>query len=950
MNEIARRVGADIYRQLLRLALQGQANILTLAICGMVMEAATGPALSALMKPILDGAIVEQHPDVIRWVPLALVGIFMLRAAGSYLSASCMEQIGARLVRDLRRKMFAQLLNIPAETHDHTPSSDFLARITSHVQGVTTAASKSLTILIRDSLMVIGLIGWMLYVSWILTVAFLAAVPVFAWLVPSSNRRVRKLSHRMMEALTETVQNAQEVLQGYRVVKVFQAETLEKMRFDETTEHYRKRQVRVAQMAALVSSIIMLLVGFAWAGIVYLVTLEGVLDTITVGGFVSFMFAMLMLLAPARNLVQVNTRLQQSIAAGQQVFQMLDAPTEPDQGERSKRDLQESIIYDQVTLRYQNADRDALRGVSLTIKRGETVALVGRSGSGKSSLANLLPRFYAPKSGEIRIDGTPINDLRLADLRGLISYVGQNVVLFNDTVRNNITYGVDPDQRHDLEVALRCAHVDEFVDRLPQGLETIIGEGGVQLSGGQRQRLALARALYKRAPILILDEATSSLDSESERYVQDALNKIMEISTTLIIAHRLSTVECADRIVVLENGEIVEQGTHAELIEKNHAYRKLYQHQFQDVREIEEPPPRRGELLEEERTQHRNWRTRFAESVWYEGNRWVWALRPLSWLYGAGVFLRRIWWGWLNRPPALPVPVVVVGNLSVGGTGKTPVVIWLALRLRNLGISVGVVCRGYQGESLVWPREVTPATHPAEVGEEAVLIAAQAGCPVFAGPDRAAAAHALHDRHAVSVILSDDGLQHLKLTRQMEILVVDGERRHGNGLCLPAGPLREPLKRARSVDWTLVHGGEPRPGEHRFDLRVRHLRALLDGGTMPLSHLSGQTVHAICGIGNPDRFLESLAGAGIDAIPHIYEDHHPFRAEELGFADRRAVVMTPKDAIKCERFARERWYSVEVDVALDAEIGEEIVGSARRVIEGARKARALESLGSEAKA
>ena len=948
MNEISRRTGKDIYRQLLRLALQGQSSILALAVLGMAMEAATGPALSALMKPILDGAIVEQQPDVIRWVPLALIGIFVLRAVGSYLSASCMAQIGSRLVRDLRRKMFARLLDIPAETHDHTASSDFLARITSHVEGVTTAASKSLTILIRDSLMVIGLIGWMLYVSWVLTLAFLAAVPVFAWLIPSSNRRVRKLSHRMMEALTQTVQNTQEVIQGYRVVKVFQAEDLEKKRFDDTTEYFRKRQVRTQQMAALVSSIIMLLVGLAWAGIVYLVTLEGVLETITVGGFVSFMFAMLMLLAPARNLVQVNTRLQQSIAAGQQVFQMIDAPVEQDQGEHVKQDLQESIVYDRISLRYRNADRDALHDVSLTVRRGETVALVGRSGSGKTSLANLLPRFYTPESGEIRIDGIPINDLRLDGLRGLISYVGQNVVLFNDTVRNNITYGVDPDQQHDLDLALRSAHVDEFVDRLPQGLETVIGEGGVQLSGGQRQRLALARALYKRAPILILDEATSSLDSESERYVQEALDKIMEVSTTLIIAHRLSTVERADRIVVLEHGEIVEQGTHAELIQRNQAYRKLYQHQFHDVGDVEEQPPRRGELLEKEKTQHQTWATGFAESVWYEDSRWVWALRPLSWLYRTGVFLRRVWRRWLNRPLSLPVPVVVIGNLSVGGTGKTPLVVWLALQLRDLGVLVGIVCRGYRGDSPAWPREVTASTCPEEVGEEAVLIATQTGCPVFAGPNRAVAARALCDQHPVSIILSDDGLQHLGLARQLEILVVDGRRRYGNGLCLPAGPLREPLKRARSADWILVHGGEPQPGEHRFDLRVRYLRLLLDGSTMPLSSLAGQTVHAVCGVGNPHRFLESLARAGIDAIAHIYEDHHPFRTEELDFADGHAVVMTPKDAIKCERFAREQWYSLEVDVALGPEIGKEIVGSVQRAIEDDRKARTLESRDPEA--
>ena len=949
MNEISRRSGLDIYRRLLRLALQGQAGIFALAILGMVLEAAMGPALSALMKPILDGAIVEQKPDTIRWVPLALIGIFLLRSVGSYMSASCMAQIGARLVRDLRRQMFARLLDIPADVHDHTASSDFLARITSHVEGVTTAASRSLTILIRDSLMVIGLIGWMLYVSWILTAALLAIIPVFALLIPNTNRRIRKLSHRMMGAFTRTVQDVQEVVQGYRVVKVFQAEAREKTRFDETTEYFRKRQVRTRQMAALVSSVIMLLVGLSWAGIVYLVTLEGVLETITVGGFVSFMFSMLMLLAPARNLVQVNTRLQQSIAAGQQVFQMLDTPVEQDHGKHSKQDLQESIVYDRVSLRYRNANRDAVHDVSFTIHQGETVALVGRSGSGKSSLANLLPRFYIPKSGEIRIDGIPTKDLRLSDLRGLISYVGQNVVLFNDTVRNNITYGVDSDRQHELAVALRSAHVEEFVDRLPQGLETIIGEGGVQLSGGQRQRLALARALYKHAPILILDEATSSLDSESERYVQEALDKIMEVSTTLIIAHRLSTVERADRIVVMEQGEIVEQGTHDSLIKKNQLYKKLYQHQFQDVKEIKEQPFRRGVLLEEESTRHQTWTTRFAEAVWYGDSGWAWALRPLSWLYRAGMLLRRVWCRWLYRSLSLPVPVVVVGNLSVGGTGKTPLVIWLALQLRNLGISVGIVCRGYRGDSSVWPREVVATTNPDEVGEEAVLIAAQTGCPVFAGPGRAAAALALCDRHAVSIILSDDGLQHLGLPRQVEILVVDGKRRYGNGLCLPAGPLREPLSRTRSADWVLVHGGETQQGEHRFDLQVRHLRALLDGTTMPLPSFAGQTVHAVCGVGNPHRFLESLAAAGVNAIPHIYEDHHFYQASHLEFGDGRAVVMTPKDAVKCERFARERWYSLEVGVALSPEVAKEIVANAQRVIDDySREVKAPQSRNSEA--
>ena len=924
MSGAGHRSGADIYRRLLRQGLRGRAGVFALAVFGMAMVAASGPALSALMQPILDGAIVAHEPEVIRWVPLALLGIFALRAAGSYLSAVGMARIGTALVRDLRRRMFARLLDFPAATHDRTASADLLARMTSHVEGVASAASNGLTVLIRDSLTVLGLVGWMLYVSWPLTLAFLLAVPVFAWLIPQSNRRVRRLSHRAMEALARTTRDVQEVLRGYRVVKVFQAEARERQRFAATAAEHRRAQLRTQRATALVSALTMLLVGAAWAGIVYLATVPGVLETITVGSFVSFMFAMLMLLAPARGLVQVNARLQQSIAAGQQVFQLLDMPVEEDRGAVAKRDLREGIEFDRVRLRYRDAAGDALNGVSLTVRRGETVALVGRSGSGKTSLANLLPRFYAPTGGEIRLDGVPLAELRLADLRGLISYVGQEPVLFNDTVRNNITYGVEPGDDRSLQHALRRAHVDEFTARLPQGLETVVGEGGVQLSGGQRQRLALARVLFKHAPILILDEATSALDSESERYVQEALRELQGETTMLVIAHRLSTVERADRIVVLEDGRVVEEGAHAALLAAGGAYAALYRRQFRQAPAAAAPRPR-GVLLEEGRTLHQAWSTRLAEAVWYGGAPGAAVLLPLSWLYRAAAALRRFAWRRLLRPRPPAAPVAVVGNLTVGGTGKTPLVVWLAKRLAAHGVAAGVVCRGYRGRSARWPRAVTAATDPREVGEEAVMIALEAGCPVFAGPDRAAAAAALRRAHPVGLILADDGLQHYALARRRELVVIDGRRRWGNGRCLPAGPLREPPARAAAADWRLVHGGAPGPDEGRFDLEARGLAALLDGRELPLERFAGSTVHAVCGIGNPDRFLESLAAAGVSAVPHLYEDHHDFAPEELDFGDGRAVIMTPKDAVKCRRFAREGWYSLEVEVRMDEELARDIV-------------------------
>ena len=556
--------------------------VLTLAATA--LAAATEPLFPALMKPLLDKGFGQGEQGWLAWLPLAIVGIFVLRGVAGFFASYGMSWVSNRVITDLRQLMFERLMRLPASYFDAHASSVPATRIAYDVNGVAAAATSTLTVLIRDTLSVIGLVGWLLYLNWKLTLISLAVIPLTALVVRAFSKRLRRLSLSAQEGMAQMNEVLQESIRGHKVVKIFGGEQHATSRFDKVNKALRGYGMRQAIAAAAVAPITQIFASVGLAIVVYVAMQQSASNETTIGGFVSFITAMLLLLAPLKHLADINAPLQRGLAAAESVFRMLDETAEVDAGTVALGRARGEIEFAGVGLRYASTERDALANIDLTIRPGETVALVGPSGGGKTSLVNLVPRFYHADGGQIRIDGQDIEALTLASLRANIAHVGQDVFLFDDTVAANIAYGGKRDAgRAEIEAAARAAHALDFITAMPQGFDTVIGENGARLSGGQRQRIAIARAILKDAPILILDEATSALDSESERAVQEALETLMQGRTTLVIAHRLSTVEHADRIVVLAQGRIAEIGSHAELLAAGGLYAGLYRLQFAEI-------------------------------------------------------------------------------------------------------------------------------------------------------------------------------------------------------------------------------------------------------------------------------------------------------------------------------------------------------------------------------
>nr|WP_283101695.1 lipid A export permease/ATP-binding protein MsbA [Halomonas populi] len=552
-----------------------------LAVVGYVIYAASSTALAEMMKRLIDGI---QNPDASfrLFLPLFVVGMFAARGLGTFLGTYYMSNVARNVVHSLRCNVFNHMLHLPGRFFDSHSSGHLISRVTYHVEQVTGAATNAVTILLREGLFVVGLIAYLLWTNWLLTLLFLGVTPLIAGVVNYASKRFRDISQRIQHSMGDVTHVASEALTGYRVVRTHGAEEHEKQRFAAVSNYNRQQSMKEALTRAVSTPVIQLLVAVALAVLVWLAMSPALMDNMTPGEFVAFVTAASLMAKPVRQLTEINSEIQKGIAASAELFMLLEEPLEHDEGTRDPGRLVGKVSLRGIRFNYAPGQPEVLKGIDLEVKAGEMIAIVGRSGSGKSTLVSLLPRFYRPSAGKIRIDGVPIEEFRLAPLRRQIALVSQQVTLFNASVADNIAYGVPAAEREAIVAAARAAYAHDFIAALPKGYDTVIGDNGVMLSGGQRQRLAIARAIFKNAPLLILDEATSALDSESERYIQRALEEVCRGRTTFVIAHRLSTIERADRILVMEQGEIVEQGTHAELLAREGAYAALHRLQFQE--------------------------------------------------------------------------------------------------------------------------------------------------------------------------------------------------------------------------------------------------------------------------------------------------------------------------------------------------------------------------------
>ncbi|MDP3534237.1 lipid A export permease/ATP-binding protein MsbA [Halomonas sp. M1] len=552
-----------------------------LAIVGFVIYAASSTALAEMMKRLIDGI---QHPDAAfrLFLPLFVILMFASRGLGTFLSTYFMAYVGRYVIHTLRCNVFNHLLHLPGRFFDHHSSGHLVSRVTYHVEQVAGAATNAVTIILREGLFVVGLIGYLFWTNWMLTLLFLAVTPLIAAVVSYVSKRFRRISKRIQHSMGDVTHVASEALSGYRVVRTHGAEPYEKQRFERVSEENRRQSMKEAMTRAVSSPVILMLVAVSMALLVWMAMSPALMADMTPGEFVAFITAAALMIKPVRQLTEVNSEIQKGIAAASELFGLLDLSTEQDEGKKIPQRLNGEVVIDNISFRYADDQPNVLHGITLNVAPGELVAIVGRSGSGKSTLVSLLPRFYRPSEGRILIDGIDANEYALGPLRQQIGLVSQQVTLFNATIADNIAYGVTNPDPAAVEAAAQAAYASEFIEKLPKGYATVVGENGVMLSGGQRQRLAIARAIFKDAPILILDEATSALDTESERYIQKALERVCEGRTTLVIAHRLSTIERADRILVMDQGRIIEQGSHQALLEAGGAYSALHQLQFQE--------------------------------------------------------------------------------------------------------------------------------------------------------------------------------------------------------------------------------------------------------------------------------------------------------------------------------------------------------------------------------
>ena len=553
-----------------------------IALMAMIGTALIEMTMVALIEPLMDEALVAKNIEATRWLPIAFIAVFLLRGISGFATEASLGWIGRGVISSLRREVFEKFLKLPVKFFEKNSNGRILSKMTYNVEMISESVTNVVTILIRDILTVIAAIGLMIYQSPRLFVSVVVIFPVITILINFLGKVFRRYSERIQDSVGEVTQVTQEVLSGQRIVKIFDGYDFEMNRINEVDEKNRLQNIKLIRSRSLGVAITQVVFGVGVAAVIYFAGNESINGNLSPGSFMSFFGAMMLMLQPIRRITNVNAVLQRGIAASESLFSVLDEPAEKDQGVLERLSSKGTLEFKKVTFSYDDkANKDVISGVSFIAKKGQSVAIVGHSGSGKSTLINLLPRFYDYQHGEILIDGVSIKDFKIKNLREKISIVNQDIILFNDTILNNLTYG-ELKQKSEIEIqtAIELAKIDQFTSEFPKGLDTIVGDRGAMLSGGQKQRIAIGRAILKNSPFLLLDEATSSLDTKSESQIQEALKELMKNRTTLVVAHRLSTIENADLILVLHNGEIIERGTHNELIERGEHYADLHRLQF----------------------------------------------------------------------------------------------------------------------------------------------------------------------------------------------------------------------------------------------------------------------------------------------------------------------------------------------------------------------------------
>ncbi|MFC0180467.1 lipid A ABC transporter ATP-binding protein/permease MsbA [Thorsellia kenyensis] len=557
-----------------------KAGIIVASIA-LIINAAGDALMISMLQPLLDNGFTGKDPNLFVWLPLLIIGIMVIRGLSGYISSYCLAWVSGHVVMNMRRQLFQHLMKMPVSFFDKESTGALLSRITYDSEQVASSSSNTLVTLVREGASIIALFAVMFYYSWQLSLILIFIAPFVSFIIRFVSKRFRNISKNMQNAMGSVTTSAEQMLKGHKEVLIFGGQESEKKRFNKVSNHMRQQSIKLVSATAIADPIIQLIASFALAFVLYAASFPSVMQSVSPGSFTVVFSSMIALMRPLKSLSNVNAQFQRGMAACQTLFSLIDTPTEKDNGTIELDRVKGDITFEHVSFTYENKSEYALKEINLSITSGQTIALVGRSGSGKSTLVSLLTRFYDHTTGRITIDGTEIKDFTLASLRKQIALVSQHVHLFNDTIANNIAYATDDNYtRSDIENAAKLASAMDFIAQFPDGLDTMIGENGVLLSGGQRQRIAIARALLKDSPILILDEATSALDTESERAIQEALSTLQKNRTCLVIAHRLSTIENADAILVMQDGQIVEQGQHTELLNQNGIYAQLHKLQF----------------------------------------------------------------------------------------------------------------------------------------------------------------------------------------------------------------------------------------------------------------------------------------------------------------------------------------------------------------------------------